>query len=355
MLPPIEDTVLQSNPKFAALHATLANNILNPNGSTKNHHAQKELVAVTEVRPPSLSSTRLTIQQGLKSARIRAAKSHLLRNALSNLDLSTPATTTSKSKVPAKTPATLPTELLELILLLSSRLTSAPLPPSSKKLLEATSQWTSLPSHLPQIGALLSTYLQTQALALARILSPTTNPSFLHRSIPKLHDNIRTLQSENATKKTDLASRRAGLVSKTTTLLGLYHLATTLVILILEQSVHGSISRHIKAKAELLSLSAQELEFKAKEKALRGEKMVYTEPVKGALQEYIRHLRDGRERLRERKKSAERVLWGYGVGRKEEEGGAEKEKVMREIARVYGEMRREVREVGRDVERLKGR
>jgi len=54
MLPPIEDSVLQSNPKFAALHATLANNILNPNGSTKNHPAQKDLDAVTEVRlnPP---------------------------------------------------------------------------------------------------------------------------------------------------------------------------------------------------------------------------------------------------------------------------------------------------------------
>jgi len=33
----------------------------------------------------------------------------------------------------------------------------------------------------------------------------------------------------------------------------------------------------------------------------------------------------------------------------------EKERVMREIARVYGEMVKEVREVGRDVERLKGR
>ncbi|KAH8754739.1 hypothetical protein BGZ57DRAFT_910799 [Hyaloscypha finlandica] len=341
MLPPIEDSVLQSNPKFAALHATLANNILNPNGSTKNHHAQKELDAVTE---------------SLKTARIGAAKAHLLRNALSNLDLATPTTNAaSKSKPAAKTPATLPTELLELILLLSARLTSTPLPQSSIKLLEATPQWTSLHSYLPQIGSLVSAHLQTQALALARILTPTTNPSFLHRTIPKLHDSIKTLQAENAAKKRDLTARRAGLVSKTTTLLGLYHLATTLVILILEQSVHGSVSRHVKAHAELLSISAQSLQYQVKEKAMRGEKMVYTEQVKSALQEYVRNLRDGRERLRERKKGAERVLWGYGVGRTEEEGGAEKEKVMREIARVYGEMVRELREVGRDVEKLKGR
>jgi hypothetical protein len=145
------------------------------------------------------------------------------------------------------------------------------------------------------------------------------------------------------------------LVSKTTTLLGLYHLATTLVISILEQSVHGAVSRHVKAHAEMLSISAQSLEYQVKEKAMRGEKLVYTEEVKSALQEYVRNLRDGRERLRERKKEAEKVLWGYGVGRTEEEGGSEKEKVMREIARVYGEMVRELRDVGRDVERLKGR
>lgn len=97
------------------------------------------------------------------------------------------------------------------------------------------------------------------------------------------------------------------------------------------------------------------MNYQVKEKAIRGEKLVYTDQVKDALQEYVRNLRDGRERLRERRNEAERVLWGYGVGRTEEEGGGEKEKVMREIARVYGELVKEVAEVGRDVERLKGR
>jgi hypothetical protein len=49
MLPPIEDSILQSNPKFAALHASLTKNILNPSGSTKHHPAQKERDAVFEV------------------------------------------------------------------------------------------------------------------------------------------------------------------------------------------------------------------------------------------------------------------------------------------------------------------
>lgn len=82
--------------------------------------------------------------------------------------------------------------------------------------------------------------------------------------------------------------------------------------------------------------------------------MVYSEEVMRALGVYGRCLGDGRVRFRERKEQAERVLWGYGVGR-EEGGNGGKEKVMREVGRVYGELMGEVREVGRDVERLRGR
>lgn len=57
-----------------------------------------------------------------------------------------------------------------------------------------------------------------------------------------------------------------------------------------------------------------------KEKSGKGEKLVYSEEVRGALEAYVRHLRDARERLREKRGDAEKVLWGYGVGRGEEEG-----------------------------------
>lgn len=50
MLPPVEDSVLQSNPDFAVLYTTLTTAILNPDGSTKNDPAAKERKAVREVR-----------------------------------------------------------------------------------------------------------------------------------------------------------------------------------------------------------------------------------------------------------------------------------------------------------------
>lgn len=81
---------------------------------------------------------------------------------------------------------------------------------------------------------------------------------------------------------------------------------------------------------------------------LTARNTIYTAEVSNALVNYKEQLRDGRARLRQRQKDAEKELERYGVGR---EG---KEKVMKEIARVYGEMARQIREVRKDMERLKG-
>ncbi|PVH83793.1 hypothetical protein DL98DRAFT_569518 [Cadophora sp. DSE1049] len=357
MLPPIDDAILQSNPRFASLHSTLAKQILNPNGSTKLHPAQKERDAVSEA---------------LKASRLRSAKSQLLKSALRNLDLSAPSstststssTTTTKSgrqsqiqqsKPQSQTQATLPPDLLELLILVSSHLSSPAITPSESKTLHSTPLWSTLPTHLPRIASLLSTHLQTQTLLLCHLLSPSTNPSFLHRHIPKLFPQILDLQLSIKARRSELATRRTNLVSHTTTLLTLHHLATALLIRTLEQSTHGSLSRYIKARSEYLSLKATQVLYEARGKREKGERVVYTDEVRGALENYVRELRGGRERGRERRAQAERVLWGYGIGRKEGEGGEEKEKVLRECARVYGELMREVESVGRDVERLRGR
>jgi len=95
--------------------------------------------------------------------------------------------------------------------------------------------------------------------------------------------------------------------------------------------------------------------LECKEKGIRGEKMMYTDEVKQGLVNYMSNLRDGRDRLKKRSKDAERALLGYGVERKTDERGEEKERVMKKIARVYGDLVEEVREVRRDVERLRRR
>lgn len=129
-----------------------------------------------------------------------------------------------------------------------------------------------------------------------------------------------------------------------------YHLATVFVIQTLESVSCGAVARHSRARADFWALRARELGLEALEKESGANGAIYTAPVCGALENYMAALRDGRERLRERERGAERALWGYGRGRED----GEKERVMREIARVYGELGREMEDVGRDVGRLKG-
>jgi hypothetical protein len=57
MLPPIDDTLIQSNPNFALLYAKLTNTLLNPDASTKDDDtpAAKQRDAVRKVillKPP---------------------------------------------------------------------------------------------------------------------------------------------------------------------------------------------------------------------------------------------------------------------------------------------------------------
>ena len=264
-----------------------------------------------------------------------------------NPETPTPTTKTRPNRnPPAKQP--LPPDLLELILLLSARLSSCTPP---HPLLDSTPQWASLTSSLPSLGALLSARLHAQAVTLCRIQSPTTNASFLHRTIPKLSSSTQQTLSAHSSTKTALAQRRAAIVATATVLMDAYHLSTILVIQTLESASGGAVPRHARARADYWALRARELGLEAREKEGQAEAVVYTPVVRGALENYASALRDGRERLGERERGADRALWGYGIGR---EDGGEKEKVMREVARVYGELGREVEEVRRDVERLKG-
>jgi len=144
--------------------------------------------------------------------------------------------------------------------------------------------------------------------------------------------------------------------------LSAYQTASTLIIRILEQSKHGTVARNAKTKVEFLGLSAKQEELNVSQMMLMGKKMVYTPEVVDALGRYMENLRDGEGRLKQREKDAKMELGRYGVGRKEDgregeggNGGSNKERTMREIARVYGEMVKEVEEARGDILRLGGK
>lgn len=82
---------------------------------------------------------------------------------------------------------------------------------------------------------------------------------------------------------------------------------------------------------------------------VRGE--VYSPSAMRALEGYADHLRDARGRVGEDIRGLRDVLGSYGV--RDGEGGDQgMERTMREMARVYREMNRQVEEVRGDLVRL---
>ncbi|RWA02986.1 hypothetical protein EKO27_g12118, partial [Xylaria grammica] len=221
MLPPIDDNVLKANPRFEKLYNTITTSILNPDASTKLDPATKQHDAV---------------RQELKAYRLKAARIHLLRTAISTAaaaqttppppskqaeekeqqqQLKQPKqyqTRRSKSRPQSQsqpqaqpqaqaqqTPA-LPPDLIELLFLIPAFLNNAStLPPASVSLLLTSPPFTSLPTLFPDLVALISARLTAQAKTVARVLSPSTNASYIHRAIPSLPSLASTLVSELAT------------------------------------------------------------------------------------------------------------------------------------------------------------
>lgn len=378
MLPIPDNGVLQNNPKFVALHKTLTANILNPDASTKHHPTQEQRDARAEVSltsfrgPVSLLSAHtiaigdskytdadmlfVPCLQELYEMRVAAAKKTVLCNALKTLPLSREPTPKPRSRTSQhdidRDPAPLPTELIDLTILLSLHLSALHSSHTSLEPSAATMHTLlSTRSHSQQLSTHLSAHLKSHALALSRILNPQTNSSFLHRQIPHLQKAITALQARLESQRRAQQVQRMALVPLATSLLARYDAGMTTCIRVLETR-HGQVAREQTVRAELWGTEAKIMAVQAEVVRGKVREGLYTPEVCSALRAYADHLRDGRERLAQREREARRELARYGVGQDGKDSGMSREKIMREVARVYGEMVKEVEEVRRDIERL---
>ncbi|KAI6521169.1 hypothetical protein MCOR08_008232 [Pyricularia oryzae] len=346
MLPPLEDSLLQENPEFATLYNTLTTAILNPDGSSKNDPSNKEREAT---------------RQKLKAHRLNAAKQHLLVHALSTatpppLPSASARRTTSGSR-PAGA-SELPEPLLDLLFLLPPLLT--PTPEVETLLADPTLLLTSpplcdLPSLLPQLGDLVSASLHQAALSLARHTNPTTNPSYLHRHLPTLGPGITASHAALATAKAELSRERLAAATAVQKLLELEaqtlgSLARTL------EAKHGASARSLELRAAEVALSARQGEAEAKAALYRARRNVYSPEAGEALEAYAAHLRDSKVRVFEACRARRAELAEYGVVEGDDEDGevemGKKEKAMRDLAKTYRDMGRQINEVKRDLDRL---
>ncbi|TLS23035.1 uncharacterized protein PpBr36_06127 [Pyricularia pennisetigena] len=347
MIPPVEDAVLQENPEFATLYNTLTTAILNPDGSSKNDPSSKE---------------RQATQQKLKTHRLKAAKQHLLVHALSTAAPPPPPSAPSRRTTSSSRPAAasdLPEPLLDLLLLLPPLLTPTP---EVEALLADPTLLTSpplsdLPSLLPQLGDLVSASLHQAALSLARHTNPTTNPSYLHRHLPTLGPGITASHAALATAKAELSSERLAAAAAVQRLLALEAQALGSLARTLEAK-HGASARSLELRAAEVALSARQGEAEAKAALYRARRHVYTPEAGEALEAYAAHLRDSKVRVFEACRARRAELAEYGVAEEDgDEGEVEmgkKEKTMRDLAKTYRDMGRQINEVKRDLDRLDG-
>ncbi|ESA43708.1 hypothetical protein GE21DRAFT_3634 [Neurospora crassa] len=403
MLPPIDSSVLKNNPQFANLYKGLTELILNDDGSTKLH-PQNPVV-----------QERKAVTDELNKHRLAATTEHLLIHALSTTVLDpipipvepefnqNPSLSIGLQPPPPPTiPPNLKQPLTDLLLLLPSFLSldfsspeTPPLDFDSLLLILTSPPLSLLPTLLPYLGPLLSTTLHSQAshlVHLARRLShpsisttttsnPTSTPPL---TIPTLPTTISRLTTKTLpTLHSSLLHSRLATAEAVRDLLSQYSTAFTLLIKTLEAK-HGPIARSLEFKASETALLAEKAEKESELAVLGVKREVYTPEVRKCLGEYKKWLVGEQERIRGEIERGEEVLGGYGVEvHIEEEGGGgygggegegyregegegeekkggegkrggdvEKEKVMREIARVYAQIEREVEVVRRDLERL---
>lgn len=347
MIPPIDHAVLEANPQFALLHKALTTKLLNPDASTKDHPTQRERDARA---------------QELRERQLEAAKTRLMKSALVNM----PLTETKRSVRPpwnsngqpaTSVETTLDPELSELIQLLTLQLTTK-LSFNQIELLQNSHAYAQLPNYMERIATLISSYLVSQALPLTRLLHHTTNSSFLHRSIPNLPLASTTLRQNIAVQRAEILKSRLGITPLAMKTLHAYVQCSEACIRVLETTKHGALARHSNWSSAYAKLQAQSLALEAEQKTAQARGVVYTKEVRRALRTYGEHLRDGRARLSMRGRDAKGVLEGYGVRDDDDEedaDGGRKERTMREIAKVWGEMESQVEAVRKDIDRLNGR
>lgn len=190
---------------------------------------------------------------------------------------------------------------------------------------------------------------------IARIANPSTNPSYVHRSIPAIPTHAASLASTAADRKVELTRARLAAATELTILL---QEQTTVLSQLLRslEAKHGPIARSLEFRASEAALTAQRQEAEAETALWLARRDTYTPEAARALANYASHLKDAKARLNEAIHTLKGELEAYGVdageGSTADRGEGGKEKVMREMARVYRDMGRQVEEVRGDLERL---
>ncbi|KAF1924646.1 uncharacterized protein M421DRAFT_8518 [Didymella exigua CBS 183.55] len=304
MLPPVDPATLQRNPNFDTLYKDICTRKLNPDGSTRDTKKQR---------------MHDEIRRNLTTARSTLLSTQILISTLTSL--------------PSRAP-TLPDDLQACIDLVSALLSGQIPDPSDRAILSG--DVTTFLDNVDIIASATSTQLATLTNHLCAIASPLAVPS--SSSLPAAAEDL--LTSATLTLPQDLLSARTDLTNTLTSLLFTHKQTLETSIRILEQTQHGTLARHTKARAELLHSRATLLGLQAK-----CHTFGHPPPAEfvHALKEFRKSQGAGERALRDREALAKQSLRLY------EQAG---EKGIRELAKRKGYLEGETRRMEKEIDSL---
>ena len=177
--------------------------------------------------------------------------------------------------------------------------------------------------------------MNRNATALAHVISPNTK--FETTRAP---GTLAELSKSVAAYKTDLAATRLDITHESGKVHELYRQVLTSSIRLLEQEIHGSVSRASKAKADYLAVVAEGM---AKKLGIQHQQLlsqVYSNDLQEVLHERSEELSREDRSIRRKLDQAQEKLQQYRAGRGMEGMADEYAEILSETARVREEITR---------------
>jgi len=186
-----------------------------------------------------------------------------------------------------------------------------------------------------RVAAAVEQNLNRNATALAHVISPNTKSE-----TTKAPGILAELSRSVTVYKTDLAATRLDITHESGKVHELYRQVLTSSIRLLEQEIHGSVSRASKAKADYLAVVAEGM---AKKLGIQHQQLlsqVYSNDLQEVLHERSEELSREDRSIRRKRDQAQEKLQQYRAGRGMEGMADEYAEILSETARVREEITR---------------
>lgn len=205
---------------------------------------------------------------------------------------------------------------------------------------EQLSQANATKDNVKQINAALAKILQQDASVLVNIIATDDKTASKH-----LSTTIKALKSSVSTDQAKLHDSRLVLAQEASRLHELHRQVIERSIRILEQTIHGSVARGVKAKADYLAMVAEGMNKKIELQRGQLLSQLFTPAFQEALQTKLDELQEANRLAKRKVREAEERLEDY-----------EKVQGMSNLAQEYAEVLKETDKVRSEIARLeKGR